>query len=842
MKKYVIFLGIILLVLFCKPLTLKEADGMALSANRTTFEFNHIDQVDEYGVSIGDYTVVQANLDSRAKENLTDINNVKDTLRNDYASMTESKLDKNGDFKGTWNGMLPTASDPGLAATVNTHFSEYTRHLLDTTAHNIDDILVTLNVLLDKTSPKQELVFNYTPDDGSIQTGNSQTIVSIPKITFNKRFLLDILPSNVIKLYINETEMNTDTYPVPGVITNTTHEIIFTPTTTLSKGIKYYLRVFKGLQFSDGAELLSNTDFVFRVPVYVHNFSIDTNSDGICDNLYTNITGTLTPCVFSRDVVNYVSNPSSQKMDITNASESGYMQVSLSIGANVVGGQKYKIRAKVKVDSTGESGAEFIPIFRPSTTVGSKINIGKTDGFITVEGIYTVPIGDTAIDIHPRNMIKNAGETSIVNWDNLEIFSDDTLDSLPTAPQISTLFSNETTAKIKVETLSSAVPQPQYDVYVNSLLKEANVALGGNKSYNITGLSDTIREIVVKAVNSIGTTNSNTLAIPFKLTKDLNNPVYIRSNDLDTVRDATGILTADGTYNLIYTTWISGGVGGHIALATSNSRNGTYTKVGTILPTPPEGYQASSGDPHLIYDGNGKWYAFVSQAPTGGNLTKFGGRTIGCLIANGNENSIPMLSSWSYANPKIVMGKNYGWTSKGDGTIAGIYAMKVYPKTGGGWIGFLTSNYKVGYATAPSLDGEWTLFDTPLLGSDNYYAEEATYFTHNNKHYLLVNGLGKKSDYPNITMDLWVADSQTGEYKILYHDIFGRDDTASPNWMRGNIGVAGFFTPAALTRLTAGYDLGTTGTLEGMFDASDMSTLGQYSVGRDIGTFKIDLY
>ena len=54
---------------------------MSLDPNRTTFTFNHADQVDEYGQAAGDYTVVQETFDSRAEENLEDINNIKTTLK-----------------------------------------------------------------------------------------------------------------------------------------------------------------------------------------------------------------------------------------------------------------------------------------------------------------------------------------------------------------------------------------------------------------------------------------------------------------------------------------------------------------------------------------------------------------------------------------------------------------------------------------------------------------------------------------------------------------------------------------------------------------------------------------
>lgn len=114
---------------------------MSLNANRETFTFNHSGQVDEYGASIGDHTVVQANFDSRGQQNLDDINNVKDTLRNDYASVVESKLSKTGDFTGTVMGGLPlTSSDPISANILNAHLPDNTAHgigihLLDTIPH-----------------------------------------------------------------------------------------------------------------------------------------------------------------------------------------------------------------------------------------------------------------------------------------------------------------------------------------------------------------------------------------------------------------------------------------------------------------------------------------------------------------------------------------------------------------------------------------------------------------------------------------------------------------------------------------------------------------------------------
>jgi hypothetical protein len=82
---------------------------MGLSNNRTTFTFNHTGQPDEYGISVGDYTEVQAAFDSRAEENLTDINNIKTTLR----SVTD------GDSGADNVGMTPIA-ETGNANKVQT--------------------------------------------------------------------------------------------------------------------------------------------------------------------------------------------------------------------------------------------------------------------------------------------------------------------------------------------------------------------------------------------------------------------------------------------------------------------------------------------------------------------------------------------------------------------------------------------------------------------------------------------------------------------------------------------------------------------------------------------------
>lgn len=53
---------------------------MPITPNRSVFSFNHKDQVDEFGIATGDYQEVQRLFDTRAEENLVDINNIKNTL------------------------------------------------------------------------------------------------------------------------------------------------------------------------------------------------------------------------------------------------------------------------------------------------------------------------------------------------------------------------------------------------------------------------------------------------------------------------------------------------------------------------------------------------------------------------------------------------------------------------------------------------------------------------------------------------------------------------------------------------------------------------------------------
>jgi hypothetical protein len=116
---------------------------MPLSTNRTTFTFNHADQVDEYGASVGNFDTVQTNFDSRAEQNLTDINNIKNTL-------TSETVDDSGAHNIKAAGIAGILS--GAAATVYAMLSAL-KGYVDTTAANFQlGALVDGSVTDDKLS------------------------------------------------------------------------------------------------------------------------------------------------------------------------------------------------------------------------------------------------------------------------------------------------------------------------------------------------------------------------------------------------------------------------------------------------------------------------------------------------------------------------------------------------------------------------------------------------------------------------------------------------------------------------------------------------------------------
>jgi hypothetical protein len=75
----------------------------------------------------GQGTALKQNFDKLASDTKTYTTNLCDEIEAQFTSKSEitnnRKLSSTGDFTGTWNGLAPTASDPGLAATVNAHLA-----------------------------------------------------------------------------------------------------------------------------------------------------------------------------------------------------------------------------------------------------------------------------------------------------------------------------------------------------------------------------------------------------------------------------------------------------------------------------------------------------------------------------------------------------------------------------------------------------------------------------------------------------------------------------------------------------------------------------------------------
>jgi len=122
---------------------------MALNTNRTNtdFTFRHTGQTDKLGQSLGgNISTVQSLLDSRAEDNLVDINNIKSTLKSvtigdsgaknvsvspivgssavTVQGVLEETVIQGTNFTGTWQGYSPVASDPGIQSVVNDHTAQ----------------------------------------------------------------------------------------------------------------------------------------------------------------------------------------------------------------------------------------------------------------------------------------------------------------------------------------------------------------------------------------------------------------------------------------------------------------------------------------------------------------------------------------------------------------------------------------------------------------------------------------------------------------------------------------------------------------------------------------------
>lgn len=324
---------------------------------------------------------------------------------------------------------------------------------------------------------------------------------------------------------------------------------------------------------------------------------------------------------------------------------------------------------------------------------------------------------------------------------------------------------------------------------------------------------------------------------PFTVTKYAGNPVLTPSgsgDDAVAVRDACFVKTGS-TYNIIYTGFNSlTPVGGwvEIMLATSTSPSGPYSRIGRIIaPAVGAGVGAvyNAADPWVMY-ANGKWYMFISFSPSD---TSNGDRTIGYLTAAGTSDAIPT-SGWTWQNTAVLAGKSTGWTSTGTGRPAGVAAPKVIPAAGGGWIMFLCNwgattsasyQYQVGYATASSLDGPWTLNDTPLYGTPGgFQAEQIIPLQYGGRHYLICNRLALNgrggAGWPTLGIDLLESDSQTGPYTLSQLNFIPKG-----TWDSQDMGVTGLI----------GYSADS-GTIYGVYDADNV---GGAAIARSIGSMTI---
>jgi hypothetical protein len=276
-----------------------------------------------------------------------------------------------------------------------------------------------------------------------------------------------------------------------------------------------------------GVWTTGNTFFVPQL-IYSMDFSVDTDENGVCDNLNTLKSGITTEAVYSRDTVNYVSAPSSQKITITNTLAAGFADVHLDtdptavvVGVPVTAGQKLKLVVKAKVEGiVGDAGAEFLSTFFDAAGAPEdtgyripRVHKGATSGFETLELLRIVPEGKTVMNVFSRARALAAGESITVNFDDLKVYVVDFTNTVPTAPVISYVSKTADSCTIHLGTPSTAAPSPKYDVYVDSVLKASNIAFGGNGRYIVPGLTAGAHDIYIKAANTEGSADSNTINV-----------------------------------------------------------------------------------------------------------------------------------------------------------------------------------------------------------------------------------------------------------------------------------------------------------------------------------------
>jgi hypothetical protein len=108
MKKAICFLIIISLVI-------QGGNNMAYARTKKLTDANYSPTI------AASETAIRSQVDGSIQE-------VLDIVETNYASITESKLDKTGNFTGTWHGLMPTQAEPGLTATVNAHLADNAAH------------------------------------------------------------------------------------------------------------------------------------------------------------------------------------------------------------------------------------------------------------------------------------------------------------------------------------------------------------------------------------------------------------------------------------------------------------------------------------------------------------------------------------------------------------------------------------------------------------------------------------------------------------------------------------------------------------------------------------------
>jgi hypothetical protein len=248
--------------------------------------------------------------------------------------------------------------------------------------------------------------------------------------------------------------------------------------------------------------------------------------------------------------------------------------------------------------------------------------------------------------------------------------------------------------------------------------------------------------------------------------------------------------------------------------------------------------EVNSGDVWMRHDGTywHMWADFSTEVYFG--LTEYGRVQPQHFITEAPNTSIPT-SGWELYSRITIAPPSTGW-ARGTAPTSnrgGLAAMKVVSKVGGGVIAFLGSEgvyaaeeHKIGYATASSEFGPWTLGDELMGTPGGYQPEQATPFAIGDKFYLQINrngyqGQGGGDPWPDKYIDIWDADAQTGPYEMLEVDVVNRNDSS---WASTFSGVLALSAPA-------GRDFSIEASIEGVYDGSDLTPGGANNIPRSIG-------